>query len=95
VHHALVVVGARGADGTEPGQHHTKTWNVRVDISEEGDVTRVHAVLDAGGRTLQADAVSGRNPDGRPVPEIGARSCSGLGSVRDFAGRSWWQCSHG
>jgi hypothetical protein len=61
----------RTAPRPSSGQHHTKTWNVRVDISEEGDVTRVDAVLETGDNALQASAVSRRNPDDRPVPEIG------------------------
>jgi hypothetical protein len=61
----------------ESDRPHTKTWNVRVDISEEGDVTRVHAVLDTGDNALRADAVSRRNPDDRPFPEIGEEFAAG------------------
>jgi hypothetical protein len=56
---------------------HTKTWSVRLDLFEEGDVTRVHAVLDAGDNTLQARAASLRDPVDRPVPEIGDEFAAG------------------
>jgi hypothetical protein len=59
------------------GQYHTKTWMVRIDIFEEGDTTRVHAVLDTGDNRLQATSASLRDPIDRPVPEIGDEFAAG------------------
>jgi hypothetical protein len=70
---------------TEPrpasGGYHTKTWNVRVDIVEEGDVTRVHAVLDTGDNRLQSSTAARRDPDDPPVPEIGDEFAAGRALV--------------
>ncbi|WP_051942915.1 dsRBD fold-containing protein [Streptacidiphilus rugosus] len=57
--------------------YHTRTWTVRLDLFEEGDVTRVHAVLDTGDNRLQASAASMRDPVDRPVPEIGDEFAAG------------------
>lgn len=65
-----------------PGDEHTKTWNVRIDIDEEGDVTRVHAVLDAGDTRLHSSASSRRDPVDQPVPEIGDEFAAGRALVQ-------------
>ncbi|RAG86819.1 DUF1876 domain-containing protein [Streptacidiphilus pinicola] len=65
----------------ETGVLHTKTWNVRIDIVEERDVTRVHAVLDTGDNRLQATSASTRDPVDRPVPEIGDEFAAGRALV--------------
>ncbi|MFE5587588.1 dsRBD fold-containing protein [Kitasatospora sp. NPDC056531] len=49
----------------------TKQWTLRVDLFEEGDTTKVHAVLNTGDTTLEARTTARRNPDDPPVPEIG------------------------
>ncbi|MEY9877977.1 hypothetical protein ABH931_007501 [Streptacidiphilus sp. MAP12-33] len=60
-----------------PGGLHTKTWTVRVDLFEDGDVTSAHAVMDCGGNHLQAHSASLRDPVDRPVPEIGDEFAAG------------------
>ncbi|MGW2374245.1 MULTISPECIES: dsRBD fold-containing protein [Kitasatospora] len=49
----------------------TKRWTLRLDLFEEGDTTKVHAVLDTGTTTLDTRTTSRRNPHDPPVPEIG------------------------
>ncbi|MCX4784915.1 MULTISPECIES: DUF1876 domain-containing protein [unclassified Streptomyces] len=49
----------------------SKQWSVRLDLFEEGDLTKVHAVLDTGDTTLRSHAAAQRNPHDTPVPEIG------------------------
>ncbi|WP_369185696.1 dsRBD fold-containing protein [Streptomyces sp. Y1] len=49
----------------------TKQWTLRLDLFEEGDTTKVHAVLDTGDNTLEARTTAHRNPHDPPVPEIG------------------------
>jgi hypothetical protein len=63
------------------GDLHTRTWNVRVDIFEEGDITRVHATLDTGDNRLQSTSASRRDPVDRPVPEIGDEFAAGRALV--------------
>ncbi|MCX5317542.1 dsRBD fold-containing protein [Streptomyces sp. NBC_00154] len=49
----------------------SKQWSVRLDLFEEGDLTKVHAVLDTGDTTLQSRTSAQRNPNDAPIPEIG------------------------
>ncbi|MEU8925362.1 dsRBD fold-containing protein [Kitasatospora sp. NPDC048545] len=49
----------------------TKRWSLRLDLFEEGDTTKVHAVLDTGDNTLETRTTAHRNPHDPPVPEIG------------------------
>ncbi|BFV60644.1 hypothetical protein KCMC57_up57480 [Kitasatospora sp. CMC57] len=49
----------------------TKQWALRLDLSEEGDLTEVHAVLDTGENTLESHTTAQRSPHDAPVPEIG------------------------
>ncbi|MEW2487151.1 dsRBD fold-containing protein [Streptomyces sp. NPDC048411] len=55
----------------------TKQWSVRLDLFEEGDLTKVHAILDTGDSTLQSRASAQRNPHDVPVPEIGDEYAAG------------------
>lgn len=64
-----------------PGDYHPKTWNVRVDIFEEGDVTRVQAVPDAGDNRLRSSSAARRDPVDPPVPEIGDEFAAGRALV--------------
>ncbi|MCX4755748.1 dsRBD fold-containing protein [Kitasatospora purpeofusca] len=71
----------------------TKRWTLRLDLFEEGDVTKVHAVLDTGDNTLDSRTESHRNPHDTPVPEIGdeyaaARALLDLGQQLLRAGRT-------
>ncbi|MEE1786693.1 DUF1876 family protein [Streptomyces sp. SP17BM10] len=49
----------------------TKRWTLRLDIFEEGDDTKVHAVLDTGDNVLESHTTARRSPHDPPVPEIG------------------------
>ncbi|MFD5465661.1 dsRBD fold-containing protein [Kitasatospora sp. NPDC127059] len=49
----------------------TKRWTLRLDLFEEGDTTKVHAVLDTGDTSLESRTTARRNPHDPPVPEIG------------------------
>jgi hypothetical protein len=60
---------------------HTKTWTVRVDLFEDGDVTSAHAVMDCGDSRLQAHSASLRDPVDRPVAEIGDEFAAGRALV--------------
>lgn len=74
-------------------QPRTKQWTLRVDLFEEGDVTKVHAILDTGDNRLESRTVAHRNPHDPPVPEIGdeyaaARALIDLGNQLLRAGRT-------
>ncbi|MER8105169.1 dsRBD fold-containing protein [Kitasatospora sp. NPDC094016] len=49
----------------------TKQWTLRLDLFEEGDTTKVHAVLDTGDNALESRTAARRNPHDPLVPEIG------------------------
>ncbi|MFJ9846665.1 dsRBD fold-containing protein [Kitasatospora sp. NPDC101155] len=71
----------------------TKQWTLRLDLFEEGDTTKVHAVLNTGDNTLETRTTAHRNPEDPPVPEIGdefaaARALIALGHQLLRAGRS-------
>lgn len=59
----------------------TKQWNLRLDLFEEGDLTKVHAVLDTGDNILESRASARRNPGDAPVPEIGDEFAAGRALV--------------
>ncbi|MFE1228527.1 dsRBD fold-containing protein [Streptomyces sp. NPDC058745] len=59
----------------------TKTWTLRVDLFEEGDVTKVHAVLDTGDNRLESRTEAHRNPHDPPAPEIGDEYAAGRALV--------------
>ncbi|WP_052390902.1 dsRBD fold-containing protein [Streptomyces sp. NRRL B-24484] len=56
---------------------HTSEWQVRLMVTEDGDVTRAHAVLESGGTVtagtgaMQADAEARRSSHDPAVPMIG------------------------
>ncbi|MGW7447082.1 dsRBD fold-containing protein [Kitasatospora sp. NPDC054795] len=50
---------------------HTKRWTLHLDLFEQGDTTRAHAVLDTGDNTLESRTTAHRNPNDPAVPEIG------------------------
>ncbi|MGW2182278.1 dsRBD fold-containing protein [Streptomyces sp. NPDC001732] len=71
----------------------SKQWSVRLDLFEEGDLTKVHAVLNTGDTTLQSRTYARRNPHDTPVPEIGdefavGRALVDLGNQLLRAGRT-------
>ncbi|MFJ9843288.1 dsRBD fold-containing protein [Kitasatospora sp. NPDC101155] len=71
----------------------TKQWTLRLDLFEEGDVTKVHAVLDTGDNRLESRTDAHRNPHDPPAPEIGDEYAAGralidLGNQLLHAGRT-------
>ncbi|MFJ7912367.1 dsRBD fold-containing protein, partial [Kitasatospora sp. NPDC096204] len=56
-----------------PTPMRTKRWTLRLDLFEEGDATKVHAVLDTGDNTLEARTTAHRSPHDPPVCQ---RLCS-------------------
>ncbi|MER8188333.1 dsRBD fold-containing protein [Kitasatospora sp. NPDC094015] len=50
---------------------HTADWQVRLRVTEDGDHTRAHAVLDTGSSLLEADAEAHRSAHDPAVPVIG------------------------
>ncbi|GAA2822608.1 DUF1876 family protein [Kitasatospora sp. CM 4170] len=63
------------------GPVRTKRWALRLDLFEEEDVTKVHAVLDTGDNTLESRTEARRNPHDPPVPEIGDEYAAGRALV--------------
>ncbi|MEV0402640.1 DUF1876 domain-containing protein [Actinoallomurus sp. NPDC050550] len=56
----------------------TKQWSVRIDISESGKDTHVHAVLvTMNGTVLKGQGHARRHPRDRAVPEIGDELAAG------------------
>ncbi|BFV55381.1 hypothetical protein KCMC57_up04850 [Kitasatospora sp. CMC57] len=68
-------------DQTTNTPMHTKTWTLRLDLFEEGDVTWVHAVLDTGDNRLESRTEAHRNPHDPAVPEIGDEYAAGRALV--------------
>ncbi|GAA3023093.1 hypothetical protein GCM10020229_38060 [Kitasatospora albolonga] len=66
---------------THTGPARTERWTLRLDLFEEGDVTKVHAVLDTGDDTLESRTTARRGPNDAPVPEIGAEFAAGRALV--------------
>jgi hypothetical protein len=62
---------------TTPRQLRTKRWMLRLDLFEEGDTTKAHAVLDTGDNRLKCRAAAHRKPGDPPVPEIGDEYAAG------------------
>ncbi|MFJ9773611.1 dsRBD fold-containing protein [Kitasatospora sp. NPDC101157] len=78
---------------TTAQQLRTKQWILRVDLFEEGDVTKVHAVLGTGDNRLESRTIAHRNPNDPPAPEIGdeyaaARALIDIGNQLLRAGRT-------
>ncbi|MEU9131164.1 dsRBD fold-containing protein [Kitasatospora sp. NPDC048540] len=71
---------AGSAAAPEP---HTADWQVRLTVTETGDHTRAHAVLDTGGpggtggTRLEADAEAHRSPHDPAAPVIGDELAAG------------------
>ncbi|MFJ1704750.1 dsRBD fold-containing protein [Kitasatospora sp. NPDC088346] len=57
-----------GAAAREP---QSGEWQVRLHVTEDGDHTRAHAVLDTGSGLLEADAEAHRSPHDPAAPVIG------------------------
>jgi hypothetical protein len=64
-------------NGSDTGPR-TKTWTLRLDISEEDeDLTAVRAVLDTGGGTFVSRTTARRNPHDPPDHAIGDEYAAG------------------
>ncbi|MFF8770877.1 universal stress protein [Kitasatospora sp. NPDC015120] len=62
----LAAAGGAGAAAVR-----TKDWQLSLHVVEDGDTTRVHAVLDADGTVLHSDALARRNPHDAPAAAVG------------------------
>ncbi|MBP0448395.1 universal stress protein [Kitasatospora sp. RG8] len=60
-----------GGEGRGEATVRTKDWQLSLHVVEDGDTTRVHAVLDADGSVLHSDALARRNPVDDPAPAVG------------------------
>lgn len=66
---------------------HTKTWSVRIYLSEEDDLTRARAVLDTGLVVhLEGEGVARRNPADPAIAEIGDELAAAR-ALRELADR--------
>lgn len=66
----------QGLNATEQATR-TKEWTLRMYLFEEGDVTKVHAVLHTDDNTLECRTTAQRNPHDVPVAEIGDEFAAG------------------
>jgi hypothetical protein len=69
------------ARNVDVGDTRTKRWTLQLDLFEEGDLTKVHAVLDMDGGKLEAHASARRSPHDNPAPEIGDEFAAGRALV--------------
>ncbi|MGW2251621.1 universal stress protein [Kitasatospora sp. NPDC001660] len=61
----------RSTTASAEGAARTKDWQLSLHVVEDGDTTRVHAVLDADGDVLHSDALARRNPRDTPAAAVG------------------------
>ncbi|RAG86808.1 hypothetical protein DN069_04535 [Streptacidiphilus pinicola] len=61
-----------------PASIKAERWNLSIDVFEEGDETKAHAVMETPGRTLEGRGSAHRNPHDTSVPEIGDEFAAGL-----------------
>ncbi|WP_042368271.1 dsRBD fold-containing protein [Streptacidiphilus neutrinimicus] len=66
---------------TIPAPLRTKRWTLTVDLFEEGDDTRAHAVLETPERTLEGNGSSHRNPHDTEIADIGDEYAAGRALV--------------
>ncbi|MDH6143697.1 MULTISPECIES: dsRBD fold-containing protein [Kitasatospora] len=59
----------------------TKEWQLRLELTEDGDLTTVHAVLDTGEGVLETISSARRNPLDARVPQIGDEFAAGRALV--------------
>jgi hypothetical protein len=62
---------------TIPPSIHAKRWNLSVDLFEEGDETKAHAVMETPERTVEGRGSAHRNPHDASIPEIGDEYAAG------------------
>jgi hypothetical protein len=59
----------------------TKEWQLRLELTEDGDATTVRAVLDTGDEVLRTLGSAHRNPLDAEVPQIGDEFAAGRALV--------------
>jgi hypothetical protein len=59
----------------------TKEWQLRLELTEDGDATTVHAVLDTGDGVLESRTSARRNPQDPQVAQIGDEFAAGRALV--------------
>lgn len=60
-----------------PAPLRAKRWALTIDLYEEGDDTRAHAVLETPERTLEGNGSSHRNPHDIAIADIGDEYAAG------------------
>ncbi|MEE1938958.1 DUF1876 domain-containing protein [Streptomyces sp. TRM 70361] len=63
---------------------HTRDWEVRLHLFEDGTTTKAHAVLDIGNTAVTGQGTARRNPHDRDIPEIGDELAAGR-AMNDLA----------
>ncbi|MDH6574502.1 dsRBD fold-containing protein [Kitasatospora sp. MAP5-34] len=56
---------------------HDTEWQVKLRLTEDGDITEAHVVLDTGVSVLESDARARRSPHDPPVAGIGDELAAG------------------
>ncbi|KJK58576.1 dsRBD fold-containing protein [Saccharothrix sp. ST-888] len=56
---------------------HSTEWTVRLRLTEEGDLTQAHLVLNTGANIIEAAAEARRSPHDPPVTVIGDELAAG------------------
>ncbi|MFB7663155.1 dsRBD fold-containing protein [Kitasatospora sp. NPDC056138] len=56
---------------------HSTEWTVRLRLTEEGDLTQAHLVLNTGANIIEAAAEAHRSPHDPPVTVIGDELAAG------------------
>ncbi|GAA0664929.1 hypothetical protein GCM10010193_15420 [Kitasatospora atroaurantiaca] len=58
-------------------QPQSTEWQLKLRLTEDGDLTQAHVVLDTGEAVLEADAEAHRSPHDPPVAGIGDELAAG------------------
>jgi hypothetical protein len=68
-------------DETSTPALHVQRWPITLELFEEGDETKAHAVLHTKDQTLESRASAHRNPHDASIPEIGDEYAAGRALV--------------
>ncbi|MEV5509709.1 DUF1876 domain-containing protein [Streptomyces orinoci] len=63
--------------------HHETEWKVRVDLTEDGSITKADATLDTGAACFRGHGTAHRSPGDKDVPAIGDEYAAGR-ALRDL-----------
>ncbi len=63
-----------GSMATPP---HSTEWQMKLRLTEAGDITEAHLVLDTGATVLEAEARARRSPHDPPAADIGDELAAG------------------